>query len=176
MRFTLCTHPGGGRALERVERRHALYGSSSSSPIAQSTLQEREPLRSFLKPPQSDKIVVAKAAIAVANLRDKEGVDALRAWEADEDIGAFVVLALGRLGASVDQAALRELMTEPISRDQAAVALARLGDRTVMLNHGLDSIGYQKNFQYYSARPGEFERIFSEVIERLTVMQSEMGR
>lgn len=48
--------------------------------------------------------------------------------------------------------------------------------RTVMLNHGLDSIGYQKNFRYYSARPEEFERIFSEVIERLTVMQSEMGR
>lgn len=102
--------------------------------IALSTLGERDPLRSFLIPPQSDKIVVAKAAIAVANLRDKDAVEALRAWEADEDIGAFVVLALGRLGASVDQAVLRELMTEPIFRDQAAVALARLGDRTVMLN------------------------------------------
>ena len=125
-------------AIEPLHKAWGLKGAPATFrvqvAIALSTLGEREPLRSFLIPPQSDKIVVAKAAIAAANLRDKDAVEALRSWEADEDIGAFVVLALGRLGASVDQAALRELMTEPIFRDQAAVALARLGDRTVMLN------------------------------------------
>lgn len=45
--------------------------------------------------------------------------------------------------------------------------------RTVLVKHGLDSTSYRQNFDYYSSHPDKLEVIFEEVVERLSILESE---
>jgi len=109
--------------------------------FALGALGDTKPLRSFLTK-ETERIFLAKAAIGLANLGDKEARPLLEPFKADPDVGSFVVLALGRLGDASVKAELRELLKEAMFREYAAVALATLGDRTVLfqlrfaLDHG----------------------------------------
>ncbi len=101
--------------------------------ISMGGLGEMEALRGFLAPEMKDsKILVAKAAVALANLRDFDAVEQLKPWVNDPDIGPFIAMSLGRLGDDSGKAALKEMLTEPMFRDYAAVALGNLGDKTVL--------------------------------------------
>lgn len=46
--------------------------------------------------------------------------------------------------------------------------------RTVMIKHNMDSVSYKNNMEYYSSRPDEMKVIFDEVIEKLSVLESEL--
>jgi HEAT repeat protein len=100
--------------------------------MAMASLGDLEPLRSFVTPTAKDKILVAKAAIGLANMGDTQSIDALRAFAQDDTVGAFVRLALARLGHDPGRDELRKLLTTQIFRDQAALGLARLGDNNVI--------------------------------------------
>lgn len=109
--------------------------------FALGALGDTKPLRSFIHK-DADRVFLAKAAIGLANLGDKDARPLLEPFKDDPDVGSFVVLALGRLGDASVKAELRELLKEAMFREYAAVALATLGDRTVLfqlrfaLDHG----------------------------------------
>lgn len=94
-------------------------------------LGDTKPLRALLSDP--DKVLVAKAATGLANLRDKDAAPLLRPLAQDPDIGPFVLLALGRLGEMPQPDALQALLKEPQTRDHAAVALGMGNDRSALL-------------------------------------------
>jgi len=101
--------------------------------IALGSHGEFDALRSFLVPGQADKVLVAKAAIAAANLKDKASLSLIRAHLRDPEIGSFVAIAACRLGDEGALEQVRPLLKDPIFRDYAAVAVAASGDRTVIL-------------------------------------------
>lgn len=101
--------------------------------IALAGLGDKAPLHSFLDPSQEDKILVAKAAIAAANLKDEEALPLLAPHLEDGDIGPFVAIAACRLGDASAASKVRPLLREPAFRDFAAVALASTGDKTVII-------------------------------------------
>jgi HEAT repeat protein len=101
--------------------------------IALGGMGELGPLHSFLDPAQPDKILVAKAAIAAANLNDASALELLKPHLADEDIGPFVAIAACRLGDSSAASQVRPLLRDAAMRDFAAVALASTGDKTVII-------------------------------------------
>ena len=92
-----------------------------------------KPLRSFLAPRQADKVLVAKAAIAAANFKDKESLTLIRAHLDHPEIGPFMAIAACRLGDKTAAGQVRPLLKDPVFRDYAAVALAMTGDRTVLI-------------------------------------------
>ena len=101
--------------------------------IALGGLGDLAPLHHFLDPKQSDKILVAKAAIAAANLKDESALALLEPHLKDEDIGPFVAIAACRLGDAGSIAQVRPLLRDAAFRDFAAVALAATGDKTVII-------------------------------------------
>jgi HEAT repeat protein len=100
--------------------------------IALASLGDPAPLRTFVSPLTKDKVLAAKAAIGLANVRDTGAIKALRELAQDEAIGTFVRLALARLGDDPGQTELRNLLKTKMFRSQAALGLARLGDKTVV--------------------------------------------
>ena len=100
--------------------------------IALASLGNKAPLLSFISNKDANKIVVAKAATSLANVRATEAIPAMLPWLKDEDIGLFVAMALGRLGDESGRALLKPALLEAITRDHAAIALGILGDPTVL--------------------------------------------
>ena len=101
--------------------------------ISLGAMGDREKLRSYLTTKNKDKVIVAKAAIAIANQKDVEAVDLLKPLLKDEDIGSFIALAVCRLGDPAGVEQVRPLLRDGVFRDFAAVALGTTGDKTVLL-------------------------------------------
>lgn len=82
----------------------------------------------------------------------------------------------------LDEAAMVDLMVDVHLVEGARSGVTIMGDslsldayyRTVLIKHGLDSLSYRENFEYYSARPEKLEGIFEQVVEKLSVLESEM--
>lgn len=128
---------GGGEVKPALDQAWALADAPGSFriqiAIALAGLGEFSALHSFLDLATDDKILVAKAAIAAANLDDEAALPLLAPHLKDEDIGPFVAIAACRLGDGTAAAQVRPLLKEPGLRDFAAVALASTGDKTVIL-------------------------------------------
>jgi hypothetical protein len=82
----------------------------------------------------------------------------------------------------LEEAAMVDLMVDVHLVEGARSGVTIMGDslsldayyRTVLIKHGLDSVSYRENFEYYSARPEKLEGIFEQVVERLSVLESEL--
>ena len=98
--------------------------------IALGRLGDLEPLRSLLD--SVDIIIVAKAAITLGRLHDKESIARIAPHLDNEAIAPFIAIALAYLKDDRGSELLRGYLNDPIFRDYAAVALAYLGDETVL--------------------------------------------
>lgn len=129
---------GDAAAVEGLERawgfKEAPETFRMQVAIALGSLGRTGPLRGMLAAsPGANPILVAKASMALANLRDKEAVALIKPWLANEDIAPFIALALGRLGDDAGLALIKPLMADPMFRDYAAVALGALGQKDALL-------------------------------------------
>ncbi len=128
-----ATPPGGAAGLEvAVEMARARCG-------------DLDPLRARLE--DDVPVLVAKAALTLALLDDTASYPRI-AQLSDADAMApyrlFITLALGLLGDEAARPTLEELLREQATRPLAAIALARLGD---------DSMIFELQFAYGSDDP-----------------------